>query len=135
VVPTYTLAAQLTVQIAVGGNLHGALVRLFTNSPAVFVPNVLAAALVVPTYIGYVDVQAAIWGAAFVNPALQGEVSGGALNYAVTTSGAPNIITGAALIDSTSTDILGIDVFATPITLTNLFDGFTYYVRWINAGQ
>jgi hypothetical protein len=134
VVPTYTLQAQLVVQVAVGGNLHGALLQLFTNSPPVFAPNALAATLVIPVYTGYVPAQAAVWGTPFVNSRLQGEVSGGIFTFAVTASGAPNVITGAALMDSTSTNILGIDIFANPITLTNDFDGFTYYLRWVNTG-
>ena len=134
-IPTGAFITFLSELTAVGAALTTAKLSLFVNSPPIFIANPLPGAFVAPTYTGYVAAAAVTFGSPYINPSLQGEISGGSFAFSCTGSGAPNIITGAFLTNTGDTAVLGVDVFATPITIENLYDGFNYVCRMILAGM
>lgn len=108
----------LTAMKAVGGDLNGAKVGLYTN---VHQPSkgTLLADLTQATYTGYALVAIATWGAPFLDPIGNPTMVGNHIQFQPTDGAVPNTITGWFIVDSAGTDLLIACALPTPVVLAD----------------
>jgi hypothetical protein len=109
--------AALAQLIATAGPLHTAKVILFTNVGLVPNRNTKLTDLTQPTFTGYLPVSVATWGTPYIAQDNNVHVQGGEVQFQPTDATTPTTVTGWALTDTGATQLLGCQLFLTPVSL------------------